>query len=197
MDLGAYAQIENLSSIAEKNGIFVPRLRGYRLMSEENPISDEEIKEAIRYQTAYLFESLCEGYSYHGVEAFGWQPWSWQKNKKRKYLVYENDEDGRKHCVDARWDRLHGKNRKAFKYAIKKAKEDVMAQYSLWNKYAGKENILYVHARIGAINWESYYDQVVYNPRFLEKSEDYFDHTYCDLYFSIDNAESLDGVADV
>ena len=38
MDLGAYVQIEELEKIAKKNGIEVPRLRGYRLMSEEQPV---------------------------------------------------------------------------------------------------------------------------------------------------------------
>lgn len=32
MDLGAYAQIEELEELAKLNGIQVPRLRGYRLM---------------------------------------------------------------------------------------------------------------------------------------------------------------------
>ena len=35
MDLGAYAQIDDLSEIARRNGIEVPRLRGYRLMKDE------------------------------------------------------------------------------------------------------------------------------------------------------------------
>ena len=48
MDLGAYAQIEKLKAIAKANGIDVPRLRGYRLMKNEEPVSREEIKEIMR-----------------------------------------------------------------------------------------------------------------------------------------------------
>lgn len=36
MDLGAYVNIEDLDAIAKANGIDIPRLRGYRLMKEEN-----------------------------------------------------------------------------------------------------------------------------------------------------------------
>lgn len=48
MDLGAFAQIDTLDKIAEINGIDVPRLRGYRLMSECKPYTDEEIQEQIQ-----------------------------------------------------------------------------------------------------------------------------------------------------
>lgn len=34
MDLGAYAQIDTLASIATDNKIYVPRLRGYRMMKD-------------------------------------------------------------------------------------------------------------------------------------------------------------------
>lgn len=41
MDLYAYTNIERLESLAEKNNIDIPRLRGYRLMSEEEPIKED------------------------------------------------------------------------------------------------------------------------------------------------------------
>lgn len=42
MDLGAYAQIEELDQVMKDNGISVPRLRGLRLMVEEKPLTKEE-----------------------------------------------------------------------------------------------------------------------------------------------------------
>lgn len=42
MDLGAYVRIEDVSSIAKANGIEVPRLRGYRLMKDEEPVNISE-----------------------------------------------------------------------------------------------------------------------------------------------------------
>ena len=62
MDIGAYKQIEELSELAIKNGIDVPRLRGYRLMSKEQPMTKEdyeefnhdvEIESAINFTTRY------------------------------------------------------------------------------------------------------------------------------------------------
>lgn len=44
MDLGAYGQIEGLSEIAQRNGIDCPRLRGYRLMKDEEPIDFDKWK---------------------------------------------------------------------------------------------------------------------------------------------------------
>ena len=41
MDLYAYSQIDNLSGIAESNGIRCPRLRGYRLMVNEQAAPDQ------------------------------------------------------------------------------------------------------------------------------------------------------------
>ena len=39
MDLGAYAQIEDLEQIMKDNNIEIPRLRGLRLMRNEEPIT--------------------------------------------------------------------------------------------------------------------------------------------------------------
>ena len=41
MDLAAYLQIELFDEIAKKNGIQVPRLRGYRLMKAEKALDAE------------------------------------------------------------------------------------------------------------------------------------------------------------
>lgn len=48
MDLGAYVQIQDLGAIAEANGIEIPRLRGYRLMANETPATEEEIEKACK-----------------------------------------------------------------------------------------------------------------------------------------------------
>jgi hypothetical protein len=56
----------------------------------------------------------------------------------------------------------------------------------MFNKYIGRDDILYVHARIGSGNWPAYRDEVVNQPWFLEKIDDAFDPTYCDIYAKID-----------
>ena len=47
MDLYAYTQIEDLQAIAARNGISVPRCRGYRLMKNEEHVTTAEIEQMI------------------------------------------------------------------------------------------------------------------------------------------------------
>lgn len=60
MDLGAYVNIEDLDAIAKANGIDIPRLRGYRLMKDENPVSKAEMKEMLESMSVYIAKNLCE-----------------------------------------------------------------------------------------------------------------------------------------
>ena len=115
MDLGAYMQIGDLEQLAKANNIEVPRLRGYRLMKDEEPLSAKQIKEMAK--------------------------------------------------------------------EIGITEEKVKHQYDVFNKYAGKENILYIHARIGGGNWDCFGgNELTKQPWFLEKVDDCFDCTYCDIY---------------
>lgn len=178
MDLGAYVQIDDLSKIAEANGIDIPRLRGYRLMSEEEPWTEEEIKVEIIESNRHLYESLCES-----VPRFSLYPIYYEYSRKTKAIMKKYlDENG-----DLRWDIIHGKKRKNAKYAIKKQTNAVKKQYEIWNKYAGCADVLYVHARIGGGNWNSYKAVIENKPWFLEKVDDCFDSTYCDIYAKINN----------
>lgn len=60
MDLYAYCQIDELDELAKKNGISVPRLRGYRLMKDEKLITDEDWKEIRHDIEIDTMEALCE-----------------------------------------------------------------------------------------------------------------------------------------
>lgn len=178
MDLGAYAKIDSLEEIMKKNNITVPRLRGLRLMSEEEPISREDIeKEAIEIGLDRC-ESACQS-------NFSYNPCCYMlsaatRRLAHKYLVFED------HCpVEIRWDKVHGKKRKVFKYFIKTSKREVEKTYSVFNKYCGRKDILYIHARIGGGNWPSYRAEVETQPWFIEKVDDPFDSTYCDIYAKI------------
>ena len=101
------------------------------------------------------------------------------------YLVSGKDEDGFIEYTDIRWNRIHGWKRKVLKTYIHNEIKRQTKQWELWNKYAGRDDILYIHARIGGGNWPHYFDQVVYQPWFIEKVDDSFDSTYCDIYARI------------
>jgi hypothetical protein len=175
MDLGAFVQIDDLSvsEIVKKNGIEVPRLRGYRLMKYEEPIPKEDYDKVIKRMSIWECKELIENTLNH-IDIFA-SPFNQIKRKT-------NDE------TEIRWDLIHGKMRKKLKLAIKHRTKRVKAQFDMFNKYAGKEGILMIHSRTGGDNWYYYgcNHEVESKPWFLEKVDDYFDGTYCDIYAKID-----------
>ena len=175
MDLYAYANIENLQELAKANNIHCPRLRGYRLMSEEKPI--EITDEDIQFCEYTCADYLCDSVPIFSPNSCCSEHSSRTRRIKKKYLNEETRE--------VRWDRIHGWKRKVLKTEIHNAVREFKKQYEVWNKYAGKENILYIHARIGGNNWPYYYKDVVDQPWFIEKVDDAYDSTYCDIYARI------------
>lgn len=171
MDLEAYMQIEDLGKIAKQNGIEIPRLRGYRLMKDEKTITNEEINDMIKNAeiniSIYYFNTKSD----------------WRKSY---YLVSSKFNNNRR-FVGIRWDRIHGRKRKELKFAVKQAKKAVLAQWNMWNKYAGKENVLCIHARIGGANWNYFGGEELRKQHwFLDKVDDAFDNTYCNIYARIE-----------
>lgn len=187
MDLTAYMQIDDLEKIAEENDIVVPRLRGYRLMKDEEPISKEELKKLMDESEITVCERLCTSVPFWDVNPT-YHEYSDDTDRILDQYLVGHIKEGHysKTYTEIRWDRIHGWKRKRLKYAIKKMKRQIQKQFELWNKYAGKEGMLYIHARIGGRNWD-YYDgnELVKTPWFLDKVDDYYDDTYCDIYAKI------------
>lgn len=183
MDLHAFSQIEKYDPIATANGINVPRLRGYRLMSEENPIPIEEAMKGV--MDSFFYESFVDE-----VPAFAINTWcaelsSRTRKLRKKYLTKDH--------MGLRWDRIHGRKRKNAKYLIKKQQQRVLEQYTVFNRYAGKEGVLYIHARIGGYNWNQYGGKdLEKEPWFLEKVDDAYDGTYCDIYVRVSGSDETD-----
>ncbi len=176
MDLGAYAQIEELESIMNKNNIEVPRLRGLRLMSQEKEIN---IKEFIGNVDVECVEDLCTSKPFWNAY-MGWHEYSWRTGQLKKYYVPDDQ---------IRWDRIHGWKRRVLKTYIHNETRKRIKQAEMFNKYVGRNDVLYVHARIGGGNWSYYQDQVLGKPWFIEKIDDAFDCTYCDIYARINHEE--------
>lgn len=178
MDLAAYADMERLDEIVKKNGIEIPRERGYRLMSEQEKIPQEDYDEAVKDMSVWLCEQLIQAYPKYSVH-YEWQVHS--PITKRQIKKFIKDEE-------ILWERIHGVFRKNLKYVIKKKTQAIKAQNDTFNKYVGRPDIIMVHARVGSDNWR-YYDchqKVEGKPWFIEKVDDYFDSTYCDIYCRIE-----------
>lgn len=174
MDLYAFAQIPDYEDILEEKGINIPRLRGIRKMSEEQICTKEEILEICKSNDKYVLTDLIES--------------NWGKldyyisNDLTMYLEKYYIKDGK-----IEWNKIHGKKRKKLKYEIKKNHKKIEKLFETFNKYVGRDDILCIHARLGSGNWE-YYDcpNLVENKDwFIEKVDDYFDCTYCDIYIQV------------
>lgn len=186
MDLGAYAQIEDIEEVARKNGIYVPRLRGYRLMANEEPVD----------LRAFIHNKSIETECAEDCIRSRWNPSSHcyeysrrtDRNIKRYIKNSRKYDDNGDPLSEIRWDAIHGKQRRILKTHIHNSVKRYIDQYSTWNKYAGRADVLYIHARIGgAGNWPYYYQEVVNEPWFLEKVDDAWDFSYCDIYALIKN----------
>lgn len=157
MDLGAYAQIPSLDYIAVANGIEVPRLRGYRLMAKESPLTEDELEKASKEVHDAVFNLLKEDEDSILVTLGLCRP---------DYAEWEAE------C----------------------AYERTREQYEAWNRYAGREDVMMIHARIGGGNWEGYGgSDLEREPWFLEKVDDGFDETYCDIYAKVDLNAKIKG----
>lgn len=175
MDLGAYAQIENLEEIVRKNKIVCPRLRGYRLMSKEKPI--ELTKEDIQLISYDCAEDLCTSIPFWNANGYSHEYSSYTRSLLKKYLDEETNE--------IKWNKIHGWKRKVLKTFIHNKVKLFKNQYDVFNKYAGRPDVLYIHARIGGYNWLCYKKEVINQPWFIEKIDDAYDSTYCDIYAKI------------
>ena len=176
MDLYAYAQIEKINEIAQKNNIDCPRLRGYRLMKDEVPDTTYWMSEN---EIVYMVEDLCRSIPFW-TDRSGCYECSSDTDRKVNYYIHD---DGDTRSI--RWDRIKGWKRKVLKTAIHNKNARIRQQTEMWNKYAGQDGILYIHARIGGNNWPWYYKEVVDQPWFIEKVDDAYDSTYCDIYARI------------
>lgn len=172
MDLGAYINISSLEPLLEANGIKdIKRLRGLRLMQCETPVEYTE-KDVIKF-TRYDVENLIRTVPGDFIE------YSDRTDIKAEYYLYPNK--------SPRWDRIHGKLRKAIKFCIKKAKKAYTAQLDMFNKYCGRDDVLYIHSRLGGGNWNYYNcNEYLKQPWYLDHIEDAYDSTYCDIYAKID-----------
>ena len=180
MDLYAYAQIDSLEEIMVKNGIKIPRLRGLRLMRDEIPLSKEQIQDEINYVGLFNCENLCRAKFRMHASCFEFSDRT--DRIAKKYLIFDEN----RNVIGINWDNAHGKIRKLFKYELRQAAKRVNKTYGIFNNYCGRDDVLYIHARIGGHNWDYYGgDELRKQSWFLEKVDDAFDNTYCDIYAKI------------
>lgn len=193
MNLAAYSQIEDLMPVLQSTGIEIPRLRGLGLMKNEEPVSKPDLDEILHSMEILAVQNLCESFPAWDFYSCCSEYCPATDRRLKRYMILDKDGDP----IGIRWDCIHGKKRKTAKYAIKQYKKDVIKNIKVFNKYAGRDDVLFVHARIGGDNWNYFNGPsiVASHPSFLEKVDDYFDSTYCDIYLKID-PETVNQLAD-
>ena len=185
MDLGAYVQIRTLTGIAEANGIGVARLRGYRLMRDEKPV---DIAEICKDKEVEFCEELCR---------MKWNPksrWSsWGPDTDAYCRTYINNYDKRSEDgveCSVNWNAMLDEEKEVLKAYIEKRNADFVKEWKMWNKYCGRNDVLYIHARQGTTNWSGtdFYDYKNM-PWYLDGCNDADDSSYCDMYAKIEPFE--------
>lgn len=188
-----------LDPLAKQNGIVVPRPRGYLLMAEEEPVSEETIRELIAGEAVGIAEDLCRrGWLKSSQSAeYG----SRIDRVLKRYLTIQTTDDQlceegiRQEYYGIRWGRIHGKKRKMLKWAIRKLEKRIRAEYATWNKYAGREDVLYIYSNFGGDKWRRYAgkDSIMSRPWFLDRVDKYSNPDYCDFYAKIRTKEGKHG----
>ena len=183
MDLGAYVQIADLDKLAKVNGISeINRLRGYRLMRDEEPVDVEEI---CKKQEVEICKELCEMH---------WNPnnpWvecsSTTKALCKKYInnydkIYENYDS-----LSINWEVMTDQEKEILKDFMEKRFQHYREQWNLWNSFCGRNDVLYIHARQGTTNWsDTTFKDYEDKPWYLAGCNDAWDLSYCDMYAKIE-----------
>ena len=186
MDLYAYAQIEDLEQILNKNNIEISRLRGLRLMKQEEVISQENIEKIVEDQKLEnAIQWLKQG---------EWNFWSSVKDKRvHKAFIYKtvpneyNEGKFERKIVAIDWSKVNRKDRNAIKLKNREDENRIRTNMNMFNSYVGKD-VLYVHARQGGGN-RDYYPIDTKHPMYLSDCDDFWDSTYCDIYYDLTKAE--------
>ena len=195
MVLFAYSQIDKFDEIMKENNIKIPRLRGYRWMFEEDGLSHEEIEEEVECNKRDVYGRCVESCPSFTINPSGLEFSPRTTRLKNKYLIkdkytavrIDGSQFESERTVGIRWDLIHGKKRKNLKYLLKKSEKATRTSLETFNKYVGRKDVICVHARIGGNNWNYYGGyKLEKEPWFLEKVDDYWDRTYCDIYVKID-----------
>ncbi len=182
MDLYAYSNIEDNEYILEKNNIEIPRLRGIRFMKNETKVSQEDIEKEVN--KAKLENAI------QWLKQKDWDIWSSSKeNYKHPSFIYklvpDEFEEGEytKSIVDIDWSKVNRKNRNIIKLKNREDEKRIRTNFEMFNSYVGKD-VLYVHARQGGGN-RLYYPIDTTHPMYLSDCDDYYDSTYCDIYYDL------------
>jgi hypothetical protein len=175
MNLHAYLQIDDLDHFLKENKIEIPRLRGIEAMA------DYTVPLKINKDDISCLEQKCVDDLCTAVPFWSTNPDYYDSTPSSTNMIANLCEGGH-----IRFDRIHGKKKRVLKTYIHNEKRKYIKQIDTFNKYIGRSDVLKVHARIGGCNWIPFGGvEIARQPWFIEKVDDAFDDTYCDIYVKI------------
>ena len=181
MDIYGYSQIEDLKELLDINNIEIARLRGIRLMREQSAVPLNDINEAVEKMKLYN--------AVQWLRQRAWDYWcSWRSERKHPAFIYKKVYDVHdmkcvKKIVSIDYRKMNRKDRNAIKLKSKADEKRIRTNFEMFNSYVGKD-VLYVHARQGGGN-RLYYPIDTKHPMYLSDCDDFYDSTYCDIYYDL------------
>lgn len=163
--------------IVEVTGVPLLPIQDARIMkNEESPYDEDYIQHVIGRNEVAIVEHLIMS------------RWSSRPKKKLlrsvklmyKYIDYDKlikTNNGIK------WENLHGKKRKIAKYKIKKLRREIRKKYDTYNKYVGRDDVLYFHTIVDT----NQYNELRHSQSYIEDIPDWYDPRYKDMYFKADS----------
>ena len=123
-----------------------------------------------------------------------WDFWSSVKDKRvHKAFIYKtvpdeyNEGKFERKIVAIDWSKVNRKDRNAIKLKNREDENRIRTNMNMFNSYVGKD-VLYVHARQGGGN-RDYYPIDTKHPMYLSDCDDFWDSTYCDIYYDLTKME--------
>lgn len=161
--------------IAEVTGTSLISIQDIRFMRDEELYSEESIQDTInRNDMSVIKHLVMSKWSYNPKRFLGLFP-----ELFKKYIDYDRFKKTGKGII---WENIHGKKRRVAKYETKKFHKSIRNQYETYNKYVGRDDVLYFHT---ILNNEQY-NKLCSSSSYIEDVADWFDPRYRDMYFKAD-----------
>lgn len=197
MDLGAYGlMLDNdtvIEKVLSKYHIEIPRVRGYRYMKYESLVTEEDIKDIIENAKLNVLEDLISIYPrWSPLDSGCFYRFDPETDKLvPKYFTIDKDTG---EVSGIKWDEIHGKKRKRLKLEIRKTRKRIINNLSMFNKYVGRDDIIYIHARLNSFTWSEYAEKnnIYAKSWYVDSEQDWFDSSYIDIYLKVDPEDLIE-----
>ena len=159
-----------LKKLMERNYINVPFPADYEVMTYESPLTDKQIRTCINNHTVCLLEERL--------------PDKIKNMRPRVYSVSRSLPSFDVERLNIHWNlmSIHGRFKKRLKFDIKMSSRNIMSQYQMFNKYAGRDDVICIYSHLRKADTDTICE-LKRQPYFLDRIPHYDgDETYYFVY---------------